>query len=369
MIYFFTNRAGDFSIRDFVELHAPALAAELSVMHYEDLPARTSLPAGTYIFSALDQLSEGGHRLVAELAEQLERNESAGSVINHPARAMLRFALLQMLHRNGLNTHAAFKASGHLKQPRFPAFLREEFQHNGAISPLLFDQLELERALGSAVLRGYRIDELLVVEFCETAAADGRYRRYSAFVVGSRIIARELMVGSEWMLKAQGNKPTEEDLLEERAYVLGNPHEQELRAIFDLAGVEYGRIDYAVRDGRIVTWEINLNPTIRRGRVPDATPLPAALDALREPVRRHFTSTFVEALRALDRSRATASTPIRYSEGCLRNATPMIRVVSRRRSLMKILRPAAPFVNRGLRVLSPLVARAARRFSGERRPR
>ena len=40
-------------------------------------------------------------------------------------------------------------------------------------------------------------------------------------------------------------------------------HADAVRAAFDTAAIDYGRIDYSLgRDGRVVTWEINTNPLI-----------------------------------------------------------------------------------------------------------
>ena len=35
---------------------------------------------------------------------------------------------------------------------------------------------------------------------------------------------------------------------------------KQLREIFDLAQIEYGRIDYGMLDGKVQCWEINTNP-------------------------------------------------------------------------------------------------------------
>jgi hypothetical protein len=65
--------------------------------------------------------------------------------------------------------------------------------------------------------------------------------------------------------------------------------------IFELAHVEYGRIDYAIKDGRVQTWEINLNPTIGRGLRPPSRKLAPEVDAARERVRQCFFSEFANA--------------------------------------------------------------------------
>jgi hypothetical protein len=51
-------------------------------------------------------------------------------------------------------------------------------------------------------------------------------------------------------------------LREEESYLDTNPHEDELRSIFELAEIDYGRIDYSLSKGGIQVWEINTNPMI-----------------------------------------------------------------------------------------------------------
>src|SRR5262249_42167607 len=71
------------------------------------------------------------------------------------------------------------------------------------------------------------------------------------------------------------------------------PHRQALGEIFQAAGIEYGRIDYSVLDGRIVTWEINTNPTI-------AVPW-VRLAESRKVLQPLFMDPFADALKALVR--------------------------------------------------------------------
>jgi len=364
VIYFIVPRAHDFGIQDYLHLYAPALSAQLSVLHYEELPNRTSSTSGTYVFSALDQLSAGGMGLAGELSDQLLRPEARSRVINQPGRALLRLELLEDLYRSGLNRHRAVRATGALSDLRFPVFLREEFRHSGNLSPLLHNSAELDGALGRAVLRGFRLTELLVVEFCETADAEGRYDKYAAFVIGSEIIADHRVRGHEWMMKSDQRELNEASLLEERAYVLGNPHEAKLRPIFERAGVEYGRIDYSVKDGTVETWEINLNPTIRRNRRPDSQRIPAALDRIKDVARQHFLTRLEAAFLSLDTGEPPVTLRLEYSEQCLRAAAPMIRSAGPGGWLVpvaRVLRPVMPLLKRLSRVLQPLVARAARR--------
>jgi hypothetical protein len=364
MIHFVVDRAGAFGIQDFVELHAPELAPRVRVVCYEDLPNTSAIASGTYIFGALDRVTPGGMQLVRELVTQLRQPGTECRVLNDPDRVLLRFDLLASLHRAGLNRHNVARATDRTPTVRYPVFVREEHRHNGAITPLLRNPRELRRALGRATLRGYRLSDLIIVEYCETGSVDGRYHRYSAFIAGDRIVARELMVGDEWMLKSHGNAPTLAEVASEDAYVIGNEHEAELAPIFALAGIEYGRIDYAVVDGKIETWEINTNPTIRRGRQTDPLPIPAEINRLRDPMRVHFTRSFVEALIALDSSFGQPrQLPIQYSADVLRAAKPVVRDdgMTWLRHVARAVTPLVPTLNQAIDLISPVVSRVAGR--------
>ena len=74
-------------------------------------------------------------------------------------------------------------------------------------------------------------------------------------------MARHILHSKKWVLKKADlvDPPFAE---EERIYLTANPHEAELRRVFDLAHIEYGRIDYALLDGVVQVWEINSNPMI-----------------------------------------------------------------------------------------------------------
>jgi hypothetical protein len=362
MIYFVVPRDQEFGILDYMETWGRNLVGLLSVLHYEELPGRTSVPAGTYIFSALDQLTAGGLRLVSELQAQLRASPAVRRVLNDPKTALPRLELLEKLYRQGLNRHRAVRATGSLGELRFPVFLHEEFRHTGSLSPLLLTHAELERALGRAMLQGHRLKELLVIEFCETVDPEGRYRKYSAYALGSEVITRGMARGRGWMLKADGVEFSEEMLLEERAYVLANPYEGQLRRIFTLAGIEYGRIDFAIKDGAVETWEINTNPSVGPSR---HNVMPESFAPVRQPIRDHFSRRFHAALEALDSAASSEAIAVTFSAECLRGASPIVLPPPAEGALVRIaqaLHPMRPLFDAAARILSPLVARAARRF-------
>ncbi len=362
MIHFVVPRDTEFGIRDYLGLWGQGLASRMTVLHYDDLPFRTSLPGGVYVFSALDQLLPAGRRLAGEAADQLIR--AGARILNHPTRTLRRFGLLEELFRQGLNRHRAARATGDHSGLRYPVFLREEHHHTGALSPLLRTPEALRAELGRALVRGLRLEDLLVMEFCDTADQDGSYRKYAAFMVGSEVIPRALEHGSRWALKHSGSDFTRPNLDEERAYVLDNPHETQLRGIFHAAHVEYGRIDYAIQDGRVETWEINLNPTIGRGTRPSSGVLSPEMSEYRTRAREHFYRRFQAAFEALDLPAGASSIPISYPAASLEGLGQMSRPVGAPRrfeSIKRLLRPFRRILDPVVRAMLPLLGRASSR--------
>lgn len=91
--------------------------------------------------------------------------------------------------------------------------------------------------------------------------------------------------------------------------------------------VEYGRIDYALLDGAIQTWEINLNPIIGRGsRRPSSGAIPEALQPLRQAGKEHFYRRFQAAFEAVDvGGDAAAPIPLRFRPETVRRARAAAR--------------------------------------------
>ena len=365
MIHFLMPRDEDYTVRDYLELWGRGVAGGMSILHYEDLPARSSLPGGAYILTALDHLTPEGRGVAADLCDQLARAGPDARTLNSPAAMLRRFELLEELHRRGLNRHRAARADGDLGGLRFPVFLREEHWHTGALTPLLRTPAELQTALARAIVRAHRLSELLVVEFTDTADAEGLFRKYAAFIVGSEIIPRGLARGRKWMLKIAGTEFTASMVREERDYVFENPHERELRRIFEIARVEYGRIDYSVKDGVLQTWEINSNPTIGRGQRPPSGFIPEALVPLRQATKEHFYRKFQAAFEGIDTGgQSPRPIAIRYRPESLRGLRAMTQVErkgGRAPALRKALRPLRPLLDRIAGAVSPILVKAARR--------
>ena len=167
------------------------------------------------------------------------------------------------------------------------------------------------------------------------------------------------------MLKFAGTEFTAAMVREEREYVFENPHERELRRIFEIARVEYGRIDYSVKDGVIQTWEINSNPTIGRGQRPASGAIPEELVPLRQATKERFYRKFQEAFEGIDTGgQSPRPIAIRYTPESLRRLRAMTQVErkgGRLPALRKAFRPIRPLLDRFAGAVSSLLVKAARR--------
>jgi hypothetical protein len=304
VIHFVVSAAGSFAMRSYLQGEGQALAECMRVVEYDDFVRARALPNGTWVFGAVDHLCPAEREIVALACHALgEAGDS--TILNDPRHVLRRADLLRMAYDTGINTFSAFRPAelrnGTADHLRYPVFVREADRHNGNLSPLLPDRASLEHALASLRLGGHRTDDLLVVEFCDTADADGVFAKYSAFVLGSRILPRYLTFSRHWMIK-HGNRLYDLERADmELAFLTGNAHDDWLRDVFQRAHITYGRIDYGLLGGRPQIWEINTNPTL--GRVGPPRPRPPEQEAYRariEPGRAHFHRGFLDGWRALD---------------------------------------------------------------------
>jgi hypothetical protein len=213
-----------------------------------------------------------------------------------------RFELLQLLHQSGSNDFRAHRADGPMDTVCFPVFVRVADEHDGSLTPLLHDRASLRRALAYLRMRGLARHQLLVVEFCETAGADGLYRKYSVLRIGKSYVPRHLLIAREWMTKDEYRDTEERLIREETNFLRENPQLDWARTVFEMAHIEYGRLDYGVREGRPQAWEINFTPVFGRGDAnrPADTPEKQRMRLLTHPNREYTHAAIREAFRRID---------------------------------------------------------------------
>lgn len=368
MVHLLTPRGSIPYAQDYLD--RADVGARGDCMGYEDLPHRIEYPWGQYVFTGINRLGPASVEMLAELSGQLEIGTGLPP-LNHPRKTLRRLELLQALHREGLNDFRAYGAWEDFSQARFPVFVRPREQDGGS-PPLLYSKNQVVRAIGKELMAGWSLRDVLVVEFEDTASRGGLFRKYSAYVVGSRIIPFSLYIGSNWVLRSDGAVDTPEGIEEERSFIEENPHHDQLARIFSIAETQFGRIDYSLKDGRIQTWEINTLPLLRRP--PDSHPRPDDLSALRKPSKALFRGAYSSAWRELlsigppgspVRPTITADTLSRARvELDCRGATaeptdaPFPRLRWILRPFKRVLKPLAA------RTLYPLLGRRARRAAG-----
>jgi hypothetical protein len=262
VITYLVTRRNAWTVRAFLDTWGRPVAERFRVVHYEDLGSIGEMSPGVCIFTDLDRLTPRDVERASDLRRQLLESGRVRP-LNDPARSLRRLELLSLLHRQGINHFRAHRVTN-LREPlRFPLFLRYEDEHWGSMSPLLHTQRDLERALACACVLHRRPRHLIAVEYCDARGDDGIHRKYSAFLIDGRVVPRDLIFDRAWLQKDIA-LVTPETIAEERTYLDTNPHEASLLAVAELAGIDYGRMDYGFVGGELQVWEINTNPVISK---------------------------------------------------------------------------------------------------------
>ena len=262
-------------------------------MTYERVLTRRRLPRATYLFTDLDRLNFWELQLAARLYAWLR---GAGlKVLNDPARVRQRYSLLRTLKDGGFNRFDAWR----IEDPRrpapqeFPVFLRTEAAHRGNLTDLLGTPEALEAAVEEALAKGIPRRDLLAIQYCAQPLRPGLFRKLAAFRVGERMVTTLAVHESRWTAKyGEMGIASPEDYADEHASIRDNRYGELLRPAFEAAGIEYGRVDFALVDGRPQVYEINTNPNLKRLA---AHPVPLRLEAA-----RWFDAALIDALAALD---------------------------------------------------------------------
>lgn len=266
MIYFLSTKAHDYTVGGTLLTDLKdntGLAGRVTLLSYEKLFRMKSLPVGTYIFADLERLDREYTEKAAIAWNTLAqyRNRYGFALLNHPILSMRRFELLRSLHERGINDFNVRRLTDAGEIKKFPVFIREEDEHRGSTTPLLYSQDEIQAAVDDLVARGKTRENKIIVEFIDVTDGRGIYHWYGAHRVGPRIFPVFQHFSATWMTKESSRLLTGGEYgAMHRSYVQTNPHESRLLSIFDMARIEYGRIDYAVVDGRIQVFEINTNP-------------------------------------------------------------------------------------------------------------
>lgn len=294
MIYYLTTEKGRGTIHRHYERYGHSFTRVVQELTYDELLRRGKAPAGTYIFSDYGAMNPIQWRIVGRIWEAIARGSPESPLINHPARVLTRKHLLQGLFERGLNRFNVYSLDEPLGRIRYPVFLRSGSGHSGALTGLLSNLDEVRTHADRLILAGIDPRDLLVIEFEDTSDRGGRFRKYGAFRIGGSILPRHLFVSQSWEVRLGVAEDLESVHEEERQYLESGDHHDKIMALFEFAGIEYGRIDYALAGGSIQTWEINDNPNL----LPERSSVSSG--AWRNCLA--FAERYERAMRGLDRS-------------------------------------------------------------------
>ena len=236
-------------------------APEIEVLSYDEVLSRPTLRRGTYIFTDLDRLSTAALIEAARLFRRLRENGCRA--LNDPARVRTRFALLRALHESGLNPINAYPAEEGSRPERFPVFIRIADAHEGPLSGLIWDQATLDDAIEAAVVAGVPRSTILTVEYAAQPIRPGVFRKSSFYRVGDHYISDVSWYGKTWRIKGDRDGLADPELYAKELQLMReNPYGKDLARVFDLANIDYGRLDFGVIDERPCVYEINTNPEL-----------------------------------------------------------------------------------------------------------
>lgn len=222
------------------------------------------LPVATYIFTSIDRLDANERRLAGKIYRHINKAGEGSKALNDPAHAMGRFRLLRALYDVGINNFNAYLAYDAPKPAQFPVFVRRNSQSTAPLSELLGTQAELDAAIAKLEHQGEPLDDLIVIEYCAQEIAPNTFQKWSAYNAGGEISLNYAISESNWLVKYG-----EIDIIEERFYaqeielLKQNAFQDQVRRVFEIAGIEYGRVDFGLVDGEPQFYEINFNPEFR----------------------------------------------------------------------------------------------------------
>ncbi|QKC82650.1 hypothetical protein [Mesorhizobium sp. NZP2077] len=270
-IYYFCTRQHAYTMGVLLGYYRHGLGDLVRIIPYELAGRLGPVTPGTFIFTDFERLSPARLEAAIALHGRIALLNPGLLRLNDPAIVPRRFDLLKRLKGAGLNDFDVYRLGERKSVRRFPVFVRWESQHEPPLTGLIDGADALEAAIAGLPGHVRQDPDLMIVEYGAAPSADGRFRKYSAYKVGPTIYPQHCFINENWYIKFPGTRFTEADRAESRAYVADNPHATQIERVFALAGIDYGRIDYGIVDGRVQTFEINNNPTVL-ARPPDWDP-------------------------------------------------------------------------------------------------
>lgn len=262
MIYYVCHKKYAYTLAVFFGYFRHDLADRLRFLSYEDFFQIDRFVAGVFIFTDFDRLDDCQLKRAQDRAAILEQAAPTVIIFNHPNRFLGRFDLLQALHQLDDKAPATCRLADWKQIRNFPVFIRGERDHLPALSGLIDTATELETTAKRLLCEHSNVDDLMIIAFQNKPNSEGYFEKYGAFRVGDAIYGQHLFQHQSWWVKENAAGWNDVQLARNFDYIRQNPHAEMLMPYFKAAGIEYGRIDYGLMDGRIVVFEINTNPVV-----------------------------------------------------------------------------------------------------------
>lgn len=262
MIYFILSKQNSHTINRYLSQRGASLQHEIGVILYEDLLPLKELDCCVLIFTDLDIIEDHQLNTACKIYDEIRKQNPELTIFNNPHHVKLRYQLLRSLYNSGINSFNVYRVNDELNDVRFPVFIRKENNHLGALTPLLENRKALNTSLLSLELQGWDRSQLLIVEYENVKTPDGYYIRYAALRIGNELFPYLIDYDQQWVAKYVDSPLKEtDDYAKTYLDFSSNFKEKDiLMKIFEDASIEYGRIDYCYFNGKLVIWEINLNP-------------------------------------------------------------------------------------------------------------
>jgi hypothetical protein len=260
MLYFISLDQNKFPIEVYLNLVKKSLGFKAVVISYNKVNKVKSFKDSIVIFCDIERFTDNSIDL-AKMIFYRAQLEGARLILNNPEKVVRRYDLLKLLYREGINLFDAYRLPLDERSLHYPVFYRNELDHNGPRSELLYSGEEVKLAISETMPGAYPDFQPLLVEYIDISDDDNRYHKYGCFYLNGRIIPRHLFFSTDWIVKTITNDK-EDDLAREIDYVKSSLFSDDLIKIFNMANVQYGRIDFAKSEAGIQIFEINTNPTI-----------------------------------------------------------------------------------------------------------
>ncbi|TDQ61926.1 hypothetical protein ATL17_3030 [Maritalea mobilis] len=219
------------------------------------------LPAATYIFTFIDRLHPRERRLASKIYHHINEAGAGFKALNDPAAAKNRYRLLRTLYDHGVNQFNAYLASDAPQPNRFPVFVRHLSVSLPPLTQLLENQDALDDALTELEQKGEPLDDLVVIEFCAVPYQGEFYAKLAAYRIDQTISFNMMLFDEKWYVKYRDvdHMPPDASAFEAKL-MKENAFQDEVRRVFELANIEYGRVDFGLVEGRPQFYEINFHP-------------------------------------------------------------------------------------------------------------